>query len=242
MNIKKQKYILAVGIILVVGIALFKWHLTSSPAEEVLKKYLNATTWQEKLLYVNRVDLAQNLLQEHFKNVNLSTGERYFYLDTLEGSKAGPGHIAIKVVKNEIQSSSENRWYFLTKANNMYLIDYVATFGANQMTFKEILEKKPTESVFKTVTAVLGSNAENEIKNREHEYLSIKLTEPDTGDTLDVKVRKLDIQARDMFHYLKEGQQRPFLLQLYYSEFLKAFSVAKVIAPEAPNTLDVEIK
>lgn len=217
------------------GSGIFYFYSRTDDAEKVLISFLNADSWQDQMSYVNRLDLAQDKMKEHFKKI------KFKKIEKLENYEKNVGfYTAFKVATD---NSSNDRWYFLFKTANGYRVDYLLSMGIGQQSIEEIRKNRLSgNAVIKTVIAELGENAANEIENKEHTYLTVKLIDPNTNDWMNVKLPKLNVETRDMFYYLKSRKPQPFIVSLSYSDSLRDFTIVKVHGPEAPNVYQVDVK
>lgn len=230
---RRRKLVLTLSLVICSAcLGVLYIYLKPDDAEKVLISFLNANSWQDQMSYVNRLDLVQDHLKEHSKKV------KYKKIEKLENYEKDVGvYTAFKVVTdNELN----DRWYFLFNTKNGYRVDYLLSMGIGQPSIQEI--RKDRLTVVKTVIAELGENADNEIENTEQTYLTVKLTDPNSNDWMNVKLRKLEIDTKDMFYYLKNRKPQPFIVSISYDEYLRDFTIVKVHGPEAPNVLKVEVK
>lgn len=200
----------------------------SNSAEAVLKKYLNAKTWEERLKYVRNPELVKPLMSERYKDVDLSAGKPFLRLETEDGKKTRNlkvgDWINIKAVFEEGKNAfgatvQDAAWYVLVLTESDFKIDWEASVIYNPMTFKAMEAQRPTSSQKFRVMAELADYYNYEFRDGQYYLYSIRLHEPDSYQSVYGYIKKDSKDGAKLYEILKDGQKHPMILKIRYPQY-----------------------
>ncbi|MGE3757615.1 MAG: hypothetical protein AB7H97_07660 [Pseudobdellovibrionaceae bacterium] len=202
--------------------------LFSNPAETVLKKYLDARSWEARLDFVRKPDVVKPLMIEWYKEIDFSKGKPYLRLEADPETKASDlkegGWTNIRVVFAEGQNAfgstvQDAAWYSLQLTSSGFKIDWEASVSYNPMTFKAMQAQKPTDPQKFRVFAELANYYNYEFRDSDSYLYSIRLHEPETYESVYGYIKRDSPDGKRLYEILKDGQKHPVILNVRYHPY-----------------------
>lgn len=200
----------------------------SNAAESVVKNYLKAKTWEDRLKYVRNPELVKPLMSERYKGVDLSGGKPFLRLEPEDGKKLRNlkvgDWIGIKAVFEEGKNAfgatvQDASWYVLLLTDSGFKIDWEASVVYNPMTFKAMEAQRPTQSQKFRVMVELADYYNYEFRDGQYYLYSLRLTEPDSYQSVYGYIKKDSADGKKIYEILKDGQKHPLILKIRYPQF-----------------------
>ncbi len=191
-----------------------------TPDVKVVKAYLDAKTWEERLPYVRYPEKVKPLMQEWYKNFTGTTSYIEIQPSKKKDVKVG-GWISVRAIfsrgKNGFgQIVEDARWYTLQKTQDGYLIDWESSEGYNPFTIKAYIVQKPTNPLKFRLCAKMDSTYSGYFLKKEDIYYNIRLEEAKDFNYLYGYILKNSEDGKRIFDILKDGEWHNVIVIIHH--------------------------
>ncbi|MFA5162348.1 MAG: hypothetical protein WC421_08890 [Elusimicrobiales bacterium] len=211
--------------------------------EEVLKKYLAAKTWEERLPLVRNPNKVKSLMKEHYGE-NYKGPAKYIEMSNPEEiiENAKDNVYASRVVfergKNVFGGTVEDAInYLIIKTPDGYKIDWEASTIYNPMSWVAFKVQRPsTPNKFRVMGELSDYYDDGVIRQgMPGFYYSIELSAVEEGKIVPLflyaYIGKESPDGRRLFEILKDGKSKPLILELHWEPGCAILSIDKFIQP-----------
>lgn len=194
--------------------------VTSSTPEALIKSYVEAPTWEDRLKYILHPDEEKSKMEEYYKDYKPISGTiNYNYKEVTKDDN----YIVYFVQKTYQDKNTDSQCFVLVKENNIYKIDWEASVVYNEMSWAEFKASKPSSPVKFRTLLQLDDYYNYGFRDKSNDYWSISLSEIDFNNINGYKVLnmngyvKKDSEAgKKLYEYLKDGKMKVSIVELKY--------------------------
>jgi hypothetical protein len=179
-----------------------------SPAA-VVRAYLNAPRWEDRLQYVLRPAEVKPFLEARYAR---DWKARQYKIDDLR-ELPGPSDDWV-VLRVEIGDHANT--YYLRKTPQGFKIDWENSVGFNRISPEEIHATKPVWPVRFRAVAQLDDYENFKFKYPQEATLSLRLTDADGKSIGQAYLDKISPDGRRLFNVLKDGRKHAVAVNLRY--------------------------
>lgn len=195
------------------------WKVEAALEEEekeeisVMKKYLAAIKWEDRLGQVREPQKVKHLMAERYKDFH----GPYDYVSVSLLDEDGSGIKQVRVVKEGYNNFAD---YYLVKTDQGYKVDWKASLGINENVATIFQVEKPTASKRFLVYGKLGSYYNYEFKGKENKYWNVKLSVSDgkgsTKGHFSGYFLRSSSQSNKLLDLLKDQEKHKLVVDLSY--------------------------
>lgn len=203
--------------------AISSYYLFRSEApENVVKKYLSATKWEDRLQYIRDPDLVREKMRKHYEEGNWAGPVKFIEIKQPIYSKGQHGEWAsVDVVmakgENAFGAHIEKKFYYaLRKQSDGYKIDWECSIGYNPLTLVAYKVQMPKESLKYRLIAKLSEFYYGEFSQRKNEYFSINLIEDKSRDSIVGYIKRESEDGKKIFNDLKNGEEIAVMVDIKF--------------------------
>jgi hypothetical protein len=183
--------------------------IAADSPEGVVKSYLKANKWQDRLSYVRNPQLVRRLMEVRYANV--------------DWSKPLTFNIEKKQTENDysivgVKMDNDTSFFALKKEKDGWKIDWPASVQYNPMTVAAYKAQRPLEHYNMRMRAKLSDYYNFEFGNGQSKYYSIQLTGPDDDDERMPYgyIEKKSEPGKKLFEFLKDGEAHFVILKISF--------------------------
>jgi hypothetical protein len=177
----------------------------------VVGRYLEATTWQERLPYVFDPERVRPLLAARFGEGTALVPPKSFSAGPPEGHGA---YVSVGVIGTEADGTAFQSVFPLRKTDAGWKIDWEAAVGYNPKPLKTFLANKPPEPATFRVLCDLATYYNFNYVHAQHTHLSVRIVETDPFKTTHGYVSRDSEVAHRLVQLLEDGKAHPLTLEL----------------------------
>lgn len=175
---------------------------------KIVKSYLLANTWEERVKYVLDPEKVKPLMEKRLRNVDLRKTEIHSVKPPKE---IKDNWLEIKAYLPDENNELYEYIYYLTKVKNEYKIDWLSSSGYNDETLANILltqKHEPTKLRLTIVNEPFGSSSPLTLKPKEN-YLSLVIYDREVKTAF---VDKYTDDGKKILELLKDGKKHTVIL------------------------------
>lgn len=217
LKMMQKKNILIYSSIFMVSIfaLVFAYRLVfSSGPVGVVKSYLSAGSWEDRLPYVLNPEKMKPMMKSYYKDVEFSKR-----IGKISYRPENDSNGFARVYHDKSEFEERSVWYTLKKTENGYLIDWEASVGYNPMTFKAFKAQKLTVPTKFRVIAKLHDPTSGTLKtfgySREELY-GISLYSFEGDYYFNGHIAKFSDDGRKIYEILKDGEAHELIVTISY--------------------------
>lgn len=209
--------------------------------QEIVKKYLNIESWEERLDYVLIRSSTKEAMHEHYKyksvtnfvfaNLEIQIAKREFEIQN-------ESYIKALAQWDTNDSNKSSQLYRLKKTPNGWKIDWEGSLGWSEMSLRAFRSKMVEEEVLFRVYAQLSTYYNYDFSHTEREYYSIKITTVDEEIPFPVYFDKRHPDAEYLFKILEDGKWHPITIKTKFTSEMESNSNALMTELVSESWLD----
>jgi hypothetical protein len=199
-----------------------------SPAA-VVRAYLNAAHWEERLQYVLRPTEVKPFMQARYA---ADWKAQKYQIEILDESPGASDDWVVVQVKIGDHANA----YYLQRTPQGLRIDWENSVGFNRISSEQILATKPLHPVRFRVLAQLNDYANFQFKDPEDAMLNLQITDAEGKSIGQAFLDKNSADGRTLFKALKDGRQHAIAVDLRYLSSAPggaAFLISKVVRSDS---------
>jgi len=199
--------------------------ITSDSPEAIVRKYLNAPAWEDRLAFVRYPEKVKPLMSEHYKDGKFPATFVSIESDPQSSSTQMAEWVEVKVVFGNKtgflgQQIEDTRDYLLQLTKDGYKIDWEASVGYNSIEWKAYLAQRPTKMIKFRLIGELSDYFNYEFRadlEGRKKYYSIKLSDADGTDVgIHAYIFRGTEEGKKIFELLKDGEPHYMILGLRF--------------------------
>lgn len=181
---------------------------------KILKLYLSATKWEDRLKYVIDPEKVKPLMKSQYEGENAYTPLKSFTVNESKELEKDWIEISATIAyKAGFRSgASYTQKYYLNFLNNQYKIDWIASTGYNETSFRSFETQKIAEPTKFKVSTIL-SDIDSSILPKDS-YFSVSLDDSSMSESAFIDKNSED--GKKLFDILKDGEKHDVTLFLKY--------------------------
>jgi len=196
--------------------------------EEVVKQYLKAPKWRDRLDYVRSPELTVDAMEKYYTDY---PGPVSFV--EMKASEERDGWVTVNVVfergRNAFNAPvTDSGTYVLEHTPIGYQIDWASSIVYNPKTVIAFKNDLATEPVTFRLVAKLDDYFNYECRGANSTHYSVRLTEEKTGESLHGYIPKKSEDGKRLYELLKDGKDAAVMVKLRYVRKAESNSVALI--------------
>jgi hypothetical protein len=199
----------------------------SSSPETIVKAYLDATHWEDRLQYVKNPNQVKPFMERQYKNAQLPSAYDPQSIKAKSLAEAPLEWYRVDVNLKNVNGQLFPNIVYVTHTTDGYKIDWEASLGFNPITlvaYRAALRAEPT--VFRLI-AELDDYYNYDFRDSKDTHYSILLYDY-TGQKIHGYIEKRSASGKTLFDFLSDGKPHKVIVKLLYPDAARDASVTNI--------------